>query len=66
MAKRAGVREFALGECDGNCIDPAKITNASCTDEYAPVCGCNNITYGNKCIAKNAGLTSWKRGECKK
>jgi hypothetical protein len=47
------------------CIDPSKINEeAICTMEYAPVCGCNDITYGNACQAENAGLLSWTEGEC--
>lgn len=76
FAEKSGVTTWTSGECDSNikntrqvdkgCIDPSKITNEACTKEYDPVCGCNNITYGNKCMAKNAGLSSWKRGECEK
>ena len=76
FAEKSGVITWTAGECDSNmkgtehvdsgCIDPSKITNKACTKEYDPVCGCNNITYGNKCMAKNAGLTAWKRGECTK
>ena len=65
FAKRAGIKIFTLGECEGDCIDPSKMTNDNCTKEYAPVCGCNNVTYSNKCMARNAGLTSWKPGNCK-
>lgn len=46
------------------CIDESKITNAPCTLEYNPVCGCDGKTYGNACKAEVSGVTSWKPGEC--
>lgn len=47
------------------CIDQSKIDpQAMCTQQYDPVCGCNQITYGNACTAENAGVTSWSEGEC--
>ena len=38
----------------------------ACTLEYAPVCGVDNITYGNMCALEAEHVTMNHQGECKK
>ena len=50
----------------GGCVDPSLIDlTAMCIDLWAPVCGCNGVTYSNQCEAINyGGVTSWVDGGC--
>ncbi len=49
-----------------DCVDPELINaDAICPMVFAPVCGCNGITYDNSCYAINlGGVTSWVDGAC--
>ena len=49
---------------DITCIDESLVKEGPCTKELNLVCGCDNITYNNVCLANNAGVLSFSQGEC--
>jgi hypothetical protein len=54
--------EAACGAADqtGTCTRVPEM----CTEEFAPVCGCNDKTYPNDCHAAREGIAVGKKGEC--
>tara|TARA_B100000927_G_C16338355_1_gene418255 strand:+ start:561 stop:797 length:237 start_codon:yes stop_codon:yes gene_type:complete len=43
----------------GTCFVSPKLDKV-CTEEYEPVCACNDLVYGNSCKAERAGNLIWK------
>jgi hypothetical protein len=48
-----------------DCVDRSSKIEGECSKIYAPVCGCNGITYSNNCMARLEGVQRWSEGECK-
>jgi len=56
---------FMRGECSQAHVCTAEEqTNKACTREYMPVCGSNDKTYSNKCVACSEGVDFLTLGEC--
>jgi hypothetical protein len=50
-----------------NCFDKETFDanhKVSCEDATNWVCGCNSVSYQNACLAKKAGIKSFKKGKC--
>lgn len=59
-----GCKTQSTNSSDG-CIDTSKIDpSVICTMEWRPVCGCDQVTYSNVCVAESNGVLQWTEGEC--
>ena len=53
----------ACDKQDDACVGEPNL-DCLCIEIYAPVCGCDDITYSNECHATCAGVQSVTEGEC--
>lgn len=65
LAEASGIRNYTVGGCDADCIEPDNITTTEdCSNVRNFVCGCNGETYINACYADAAGILSYTNGPC--
>lgn len=54
---------FDIDDCDCDISSPC-LPLIFCSNDYIPVCGCDNQTYTNACYAQTAGIFDYTTGEC--
>ena len=59
---------FKCKDDDVNVINADCLTDPTpdtvCTMDYVPVCGCDEKTYRNACVAGAARVVTWTDGAC--
>jgi hypothetical protein len=51
---------------NGTKLGKCEVRPTACYMSYSPVCGCDDKTYGNECLARAAGVNVAKKGACAK
>jgi hypothetical protein len=59
-----GVLMISISCAKDSCESKLTENDCVCTFDYTPVCGCDDVTYSNACVAECQGISDYAMGAC--
>lgn len=65
VEKCSNTNFISFGTCgSSNCVPPQNTQQCPCTFDFTPICGNDNVTYQNQCVALCGGATLKTQNAC--